>query len=148
MKILIASDHAGFELKEYLKQSFPQLEWIDEGPSSVNKVDYPDYAQIVAKKVSKNTVERGVLVCGSGVGMAIVANKFPQVRAVAAESEFSAKLSRSHNDTNILCLGARLLSPEYAKDIFKIWLETSFERGRHEKRIQKILEIEKNLTGV
>lgn len=142
MKVAIACDHAGFKLKEFLKANVTNIEWCDEGTTSDARVDYPDFAAKLAQKVSTGEYSRGVLICGSGIGMAIAANKFSSVRAAAVESKYSAKLSRAHNDSNILCLGARILAPEYAKDILETWLNTSFEGGRHTHRIEKIKQIE------
>lgn len=138
----IASDHAGFALKEFLKQSLTEVDWIDEGPASAERTDYPDYAEKVGRAIHTGKYKSAVLVCGSGIGMCIAANKIDGVRAAVVESENSARLSRMHNDANILCLGARLLAPEYAKDILKVWLNTSFEGGRHSERIQKITKLE------
>lgn len=139
----IASDHAGYDLKEYLKKNITDVNWIDEGPLSAERTDYPDYAEKVALKVSTQTAEQGVLVCGSGIGMCIVANKFPGIRAAVVESVQTAQLAREHNNANVLCLGSRILEPEYAKTIVNKWLTTSFEGGRHTGRVQKITELEK-----
>lgn len=147
IRLAIGSDHAGFELKELLRRELPQIDWIDEGTDSTERTDYPDFARKVAEKVGGGEVERGVLVCGSGIGMCIAANKVPGVRAVAPESETAARLSRAHNDANVLCLGARLLKPEYAKQILEAWLETPFEGGRHLERVRKIAELEKRRHG-
>lgn len=146
-KVLIACDHAGFELKELLKQTVTGVEWIDEGPHSGDRTDYPDYAEKVAAKISAGAIKFGVLVCGSGIGMCIAANKFSGVRAAVVESEQTARLSRQHNDANVLCLGARILTPEYAKSIVQTWLQTEFEGGRHSDRIRKISDLEKKNNG-
>ncbi|RLE72284.1 MAG: ribose 5-phosphate isomerase B [Thermoprotei archaeon] len=147
MKIAIASDHAGYKLKEYLKKTLEKegYEVADLGTYSSESVDYPDYATKLAKLVSKNLVEKGILICGTGIGMSIAANKFPGVRAAVCWSEETAALSRRHNDANILCLGGRVLKPEKAAKILKIWLSTEFEGGRHFRRIQKIKKIEEEL---
>ena len=147
MKIAIASDHAGYKLKEYLRKILEKegYEVADLGTYSSESVDYPDYATKLAKLVSKNLVEKGILICGTGIGMSIAANKFPGVRAAVCWSEETAALSRRHNDANILCLGGRVLKPEKAAKILKIWLSTEFEGGRHFRRIQKIKKIEEEL---
>ena len=139
-KIFISSDHAGFKLKESIKMylSKKRLSFQDLGPSNDNKVDYPDYAHKVAKKVktSKNNV--GILVCGSGTGMNIAANKHKNIRAAQCFNLKSTKLSRLHNDANIITLGARVLSKNNALKFISVFLNTKFEGGRHSKRIRKI----------
>jgi ribose 5-phosphate isomerase B len=146
MKLAIGSDHAGLDLKNrvlaLLKQKGVQVE--DYGTNNEESVDYPDYGMQVAEAVSKRKVDRGVLLCGSGIGMSIVANKYPKVRAALCYDTETARLSRQHNDANILVMGGRLLKEAQAMEIVKIWLETEFEGGRHARRIQKIHEIEKN----
>ena len=147
-KLAIASDHAGVELKEEIKKLLPELGYPfdDFGVEGFESVDYPDYAKIVAEKVSSGEYERGILLCGSGVGMAIVANKFPHVRAVQANDIYTATMSRKHNDTNVLALASRVTGNELSKEIVKAWLEASFEGGRHEGRLKKIEEIEKGIN--
>ena len=144
-KIAVASDHAGFELKQgvvqFLKDNGLSVE--DLGPQGTESVDYPDYASLVASSVSKNKVDRGILICGTGVGMCITANKFSGVRAAAVSDLFTTEMTRKHNDTNVLCLGARVTKPDLARDIIKTFLNTDFEGQRHEKRVKKIREIEK-----
>ena len=142
MKIAIASDHAGFELKEFLRKNFTDVEWLDFGPSNADRTDYPDYAAKVAQHVAKQSGSLGVLVCGSGIGMCIAANKFAGIRAAVVESEQTAKLAKAHNNANILCLGARILDPNRAKEILKAWLETPFEGCRHQDRIAKIAKLD------
>ena len=142
-KLAIASDHAGFELKEFLKKNVSDVQWVDEGPATADRTDYPDYAEKVGHKVASHEVKRGVLVCGSGIGMCIAANKISGIRAAVVESEATALLARQHNDANILCLGSRILTPEYAKSILRAWLDAKFENGRHADRIQKITALEK-----
>jgi RpiB/LacA/LacB family sugar-phosphate isomerase len=146
--VVIASDHAAVELKNEIKKYLIELgyEVEDLGPKNNDSVDYPDFASAVAAKVSRGEYERGILMCGSGIGMAIVANKFPNVRAVNAADTHTAIISRSHNDTNILTLGSRTTPLESAKEIVKVWLATEFEGGRHEKRIEKIKKIEEKIT--
>jgi ribose 5-phosphate isomerase B len=148
-KLAIASDHAGVELKEEIKKFLPELGYPfdDFGVDGFESVDYPDYAKAVAEKVSNGEYEKGILLCGSGVGMAIVANKFPHVRAVQANDIYTAVMSRKHNDTNILALAGRVTGKELSKEIVKAWLETSFEGGRHERRLRKIKGIEKGISG-
>ncbi|MBI2606873.1 MAG: ribose 5-phosphate isomerase B [Deltaproteobacteria bacterium] len=140
--LAIASDHAGFPLKEYLKHALPDIDWKDLGPTGTDRVDYPDFAKKVAEAVAAGKAPAGVLVCGTGVGMSITANKIKGVRAAVVESECAARLSRRHNDANVLCLGARILAPEYAKEIVEAWLASEFEGGRHAERVQKIRELE------
>ena len=139
-KIFISSDHAGFNLKEeikiYLKRK--KLNFQDLGPKTANKVDYPDYAHKVARKVKLNKRNVGVLVCGSGTGMNIVANKHKNIRAAQCFNLKSTKLSRLHNDANIITLGSRLISKKNAIKYLNIFLKTKFEGGRHKKRIKKI----------
>ncbi|MBI3544477.1 MAG: ribose 5-phosphate isomerase B [Deltaproteobacteria bacterium] len=142
-RLAIASDHAGFALKEFLVKNTPEVDWVDLGPANADRTDYPDYAARVAQDIESGKIPRGVLVCGSGIGMCIAANKFNGVRAAVVESETSARLSRSHNDANVLCLGARLIAPDYAKDILQVWLGTPFEGGRHADRVKKISKLEK-----
>jgi ribose 5-phosphate isomerase B len=147
MIIGLAADHAGKELKEALLDLVKALghEVVDYGVAVSNEqsVDYPDYAALLAHDIETGKVEAGVAVCGSGIGMSIVANKFPGVRAALVWDEFSARMSRAHNDANMICLGARVLTVHRAADLLKIWLETGFEGGRHKMRRDKIREIEK-----
>ena len=144
MKVIIASDHRGFKVKERI---FLQLSELGDsvsnaGPFTENSVDYPDFAAIVANEISQGHADRGILVCGTGIGMAITANKFPSVRAASCMNTLSAKLSRQHNDLNVLCIGADLLSMTEIDNIIKIWMETEFDGGRHEGRIKKIQKYE------
>jgi ribose 5-phosphate isomerase B len=115
---------------------------IDDGPSNEASVDYPDFAALVAKKVSSGEVDRGILICGTGIGMAISANKFPGVRAAACIDEVTAELSRRHNDLNVLCLSGDLLSSRVTERVVEKWMETEFEGGRHARRIDKIGQLE------
>ena len=141
MKIVLASDHAGVDLKakiiEYLEQNF-DVEIDDIGPYNDDRVDYPDYAYNAAKKVSDNEADRGILVCGSGIGVSIVANKVKGARAALCTTVQLAKLSRQHNNANILCLGERILKPKNALMMVESFLNTEFEAGRHEMRVDKI----------
>lgn len=136
-KIFIASDHAGFELKKFITSNSPEVKWIDLGPISTVPVDFPDFADKVASEVNKGN-GFGVLICGSGQGMAMRANKYPQVRAALCWDIKSAELARRHNDANLLCLGEREIKPELGLEIFRKFLSTSFEGGRHILRVNKI----------
>ncbi len=139
MKIYVAADHAGVTLKAAIQKAFPQLEWVDLGPSNCDRVDYPDFAKILCEKMKGDPTARGILICGSGIGMSITANRFAWIRAALVENPVGAKLSREHNDSNVLCLGARFLAPEYAADIARAWLDTPFSQDpRHVQRIQKM----------
>jgi ribose 5-phosphate isomerase B len=145
MKVAIASDHRGFHLKEQLIALLKSRghEVLDEGPMSEGSVDYPDFAALVARKISAGEAERGILICGTGIGMAISANKFPGVRAAACADEVTAELSRRHNDLNVLCLSGDLLSSRVAERVVEKWLETEFEGGRHHRRVEKIRDLER-----
>jgi ribose 5-phosphate isomerase B len=138
--LLVASDHAGFALKEELKKALDErgVAYRDLGTTSTDSVDYPDYAHQLANAIEHGEAQRGLLVCGSGEGMAMAANRHPGVRAALAWSEDSARLSRQHNDANVLALGGRLTTPEDAKRILTVWLDTPFEGGRHQRRVAKI----------
>ncbi|MBD0373231.1 MAG: ribose 5-phosphate isomerase B [Pyrinomonadaceae bacterium] len=140
MKIALASDHAGYREKEKLKPLLRELglEVEDLGTVSEDSVDYPDYARRVAERVSRGEAEQGILVCGSGTGMAISANKIAGVRAAVAWSEEVARLARQHNDANVLALGARTTPPAEIPKIVRAWFETKFEAGRHTARVAKI----------
>lgn len=148
-KIIIGADHAGFALKEALQPCLARLGLAstDIGTDTANPVDYPDIGCRVAAGVSGGAFARGILICGSGVGMTIVANKYPRVRAALCLDEETAELSRRHNDTNILCLAGRKTDPEKAEKIIETWLKTAFEGGRHNRRIEKIRDIEKELCN-
>ena len=145
MQIGLACDHAGFELKEELKAFLKSLgvNAIDMGTFNEDSVDYPDFGVLVAEKVSRGELERGVLICGTGIGMAMVANKFPGIRAAVANDLYSSRCSREHNDANVLIIGGRIVGRDLAKEILKVWLETPFAGGRHKKRIEKIEALEK-----
>ena len=139
-KICISSDHAGFETKEFIKELLikSKISTIDLGPLSNRSVDYPDYAKKVSNRVSKKKSDIGILVCGSGTGMAISANKTKGIRAAVGYNIKSTQLSRQHNNANILCLGASLIKRKDIKKIVSIFLKTKFEGGRHKRRIKKI----------
>ena len=145
MKIAIAADHAGFEEKEKVKKTLDEIgvEYTDMGTNSTESVDYPDYARKVGEAVAAGEFDKGILVCGSGTGMAIAANKVPGVRAAVAWNEEIARLSRQHNNANVLSLAARYIPDEEQEKIVKAWLETDFEGGRHERRVEKIEQIER-----
>lgn len=145
MKIALASDHAGFAEKERLKPLLDNLDIDveDLGTVSEESVDYPDYARKVGEMVARGDAEQGLLVCGSGAGMAIAANKVPGVRAVVAWNEETARLAREHNDANVLSLAARMLPPDEIERIVRAWFEARFEGGRHAKRVEKIKQIER-----
>lgn len=145
MRIGVACDHGGFELKEELKAFLKStgVEPIDMGSFNEESVDYPDFGVLVAEKVSRGELERGILICGTGIGMSIVANKFPGVRAALANDLYSARCSREHNDANILVIGGRMIGREVAREIVKVWLSTPFAGGRHQRRIDKIKALEK-----
>lgn len=141
--LFIGSDHAGYELKQSLMHHLSKQYFIqDQGCFSKDSVDYPDYAHKVAELVAETPDAVGILICGSGIGMSIVANKVRGVRAACCESLKTAVLSRQHNNANIICLGERIISETLALEMVKAWLTTSFEGGRHEKRIKKIQELE------
>jgi ribose 5-phosphate isomerase B len=145
MQIGLACDHAGFELKEELKAFLKSLgvKAIDMGTFNEDSVDYPDFGVLVAEKVSRGELERGVLICGTGIGMSMVANKFPRIRAAVANDLYSSRCSREHNDANILIVGGRIVGKELAKEIVKVWLETPFAGGKHKRRIEKIEALER-----
>jgi RpiB/LacA/LacB family sugar-phosphate isomerase len=146
MKIALASDHAGYAEKERLKPLLREigLEVEDLGTASEDSVDYPDYARLVAERVARGEAEQGVLVCGSGTGMAIAANKVQGVRAAVAWSEETARLARRHNDANVLAIGARTTPEGDIPRIVRAWFETSFDGGRHLARVEKIKQLEES----
>jgi ribose 5-phosphate isomerase B len=148
MKIALGADHAGYELKDKIKQHLQQqgLQVQDEGTNSGESVDYPDYARMVGHDVNERRADFGILVCGSGIGMAIAANKVPGVRAANVSTEYEAQMSREHNNANVLALGARILKEDEAFKIVDKWLATQFAGGRHKRRVEKITGIEKEET--
>ena len=145
MQIALACDHGGFELKEELKTFLKSLgvELIDLGTFNEDSVDYPDFGTLVAEKVSRGELEKGILICGTGIGMSMVANKFPRIRAAVANDLYSSRCSREHNDANILIIGGRIVGKELAKEIVRVWLETPFVGGRHKRRLEKIEALER-----
>ncbi len=146
MKIAVASDHRGFVVKSKILNLLKELghEGIDYGPDGSESVDYPDYASKVAISVGSNEVDRGILICGTGIGMCIAANKFSGVRAAPCHDDITAEMSRLHNDANILCLSADLLGERLVNRMVEIWVTTEFEGGRHARRIDKIKDHEKH----
>jgi ribose 5-phosphate isomerase B len=144
MKIAVGADHAGFELKEKIKEWLQQnaIDIHDEGTNSPDSVDYPDFARKVADDVVAHRADLGILVCGTGIGMAMSANKVPGIRAANVSSEFEAQMAREHNDANILTLGARVLNEDEARKVIDRWLHTTFAGGRHQQRVDKIMAIE------
>ena len=139
-RIVVGSDHAGFELKQKITETLVRLglETVDLGTGSKEPCDYPDFARAVAEAVSSGEFTRGILCCGSGIGVSIVANKVRGVRAALCQDCESARLSRQHNDANVLCLGARAMDVQLAQEIVRVWLSTNFEGGRHQRRVSKI----------
>ncbi len=144
IKVVIASDHAGFQGKEAIKRMLSQwgVEHEDLGTHSEDSVDYPDYAELVAVAVARGEAERGILVCGSGIGMEIAANKVAGIRAALVWNEETAKLARQHNDANIVAVGTRTTDPQTIDQIIRAFLTTDFEGGRHTRRLEKIALLE------
>lgn len=150
MKLAIGCDHGGFELKEEVLKfirTVSNIQVSDLGPSGRESVDYPDFGAKVSDAVSTGAVDRGILICGTGIGMSIVANKYPNVRAALCHDHFTAQMSREHNDANLLVMGERVLGKGVALDIVKTWLDTPFAGGRHQNRLDKITNIEKALSS-
>ncbi|TDM10527.1 ribose 5-phosphate isomerase B [Macrococcus lamae] len=144
MKVAIASDHGGFEYKEAIKQLLDELNiaYEDFGTHSPDSVDYPDYARPVGEAVTSGKADRGILVCGTGIGMSIAANKVRGVRCALVHDVFTAKLTRQHNDSNVIALGQRVIGEGLALMIVETWLKESFEGGRHQKRLDKLSALE------
>lgn len=144
MKIAIGSDHGGYELKEVIKAllSDEGIKYMDLGPENEESVDYPVYGQKVAEAVAGGQAERGIAICGTGVGISIAVNKIPGIRGSLCTNEYMAEMTRRHNDSNVLVLGGRVLGTELAKAIVKKWLYTEFEGGRHQRRLDEITAIE------
>lgn len=144
MKVAIASDHRGVEVKQKVQALIEELghEPIDCGPNGDESVDYPDFAAKVSEAVSVGNVDRGILICGTGIGMCIAANKFPGVLAAPCHDELTAQMSRLHNNSNVLCISADLLGDKLINSMVEIWLTTEFEGGRHARRLEKIRELE------
>lgn len=144
MKIAISSDHGGNNLRKEIMALLDELQisYEDFGPKTNDSVDYPDYARPVAEKVATGEFDRGILICGTGIGISIAANKFKGIRCALVHDVFSAKATRCHNDSNVLAMGERVIGPGLAREIVMTWLNTDFEGGRHTARIQKITDIE------
>ena len=144
MKIAVGNDHRGFEAKQQIKSIVTQLghEVIDVGSNDSNPVDYPDPAYLAATAVSKKQADRAILVCGTGIGMCITANKVKGIRAALCHDELSARISRHHNDANVLCISGDLTGEVLLRKIVEVWLDTEFSGGRHQRRIEKIAAIE------
>lgn len=144
MKVAIASDHGGLNLRKEIKQLMEEMNiaYEDFGCECETSVDYPDYALPVAEKVASGDFDRGILICGTGIGMSIAANKVNGIRCALVHDTFSAKATREHNNSNMLAMGERVIGPGLAREIAKIWLTAEFEGGRHETRVNKISEIE------
>lgn len=148
MKIILGCDHGGVELKDIIAgvlKSLPEIEVVDAGTFGEESVDYPEFGAKVADAVSSGKVDRGIAVCGTGIGMSIVANKYHGVRAALCHDCFTARMSRKHNDANVLVLGGRVTGREVAVDMLKEWLATPFEGGRHQRRIDEIAALEKRV---
>ena len=145
--ILLGSDHGGLELKNEIKSLLTEkgIPCEDLGTSNGDSVDYPDFGERVARRVSNGSAEKGILVCGTGIGMSIVANKFPGVRAALATDVFMATMAKEHNNANILVLGGRVLETATAREMVSAWLETEFAGGRHQGRLDKISALEREL---
>lgn len=146
MKVGLASDHRGVHIKARLCQCLTNegFDVVDEGTDSTNPCDYPDYAERVAQAITAGRLDRGILICGTGIGMAIVANKFPGVRAAPCYDEVMVEMSRRHNDVNVLCLPGDLIGERSIDELVLMWLRTEFESGRHAQRIDKITMVEQN----
>ena len=148
-KIAVASDHGGFDLKESIIAHLLNTGWkVDDlGPYSEDSVDYPDFGIKIAEEVSGKKVERGIVICGTGIGMSIVVNRFPGIRGTLCSDLFTAKLCREHNDSNILVMGGRVIGKGLAAEIVNTWLNTPFEGGRHQRRLDKINQIDASLKS-
>jgi ribose 5-phosphate isomerase B len=150
MKLAIGCDHGGFELKEeivkFIKPS-KNIDLTDYGTTGKDSVDYPDFAKKVSEAVSSGAADRGILICGTGIGMSIAANRYPKVRAALCHDHFTAQMSRLHNDANILVMGERVIGKGVALEIVKTWLDTEFEGGRHQNRLDKIRVIAQSIKG-
>jgi ribose 5-phosphate isomerase B len=150
MKLAIGCDHGGFELKEeilrFLK-TIANIQVTDLGPANKDSVDYPDFGAKVSEVVAGGAVDRGILICGTGIGMSIVANRYPNVRAALCHDHFTAQMSREHNDANILVMGERVIGKGVALEIVKTWLDTPFAGGRHQKRLDKIKTLEASINA-
>lgn len=151
MKIGLGSDHAGFELKQdvkaYLQEAFPQHDVVDFGTHDLTSVSYAEYGAKVGKAVAAGDVDRGIVICGSGLGISMTAGKVRGVRAALCHDEYTARMSRLHNDANVLALGGRVLGKGVAREMVKVWLETEFEGGRHQARVDQIESLSEDEGG-
>jgi ribose 5-phosphate isomerase B len=149
MKVALGCDHAGYALKEIVFSCLERAghEVLDQGTDSDDSCDYPDFAEQVALRVASGEADRGIVVCATGIGVAMTANKIAGIRAAVCNDLYTARFSRLHNDANVLTLGARVVGPGLAEEIVRVWLETSFEGGRHSRRLQKIRDIEGRYEG-
>lgn len=150
MRIAVGSDHRGHAIRSKVVELLQRLghEVQDLGPTTSDPVDYPDFAALVAQRVSTGEVERGILICGTGLGMCIAANKFPGVRAAPCHDDLTAEMSRRHNDLNVLCLSADMLGERLIDRMIEIWLTTPFEGGRHARRVEKICALERQASQI
>lgn len=146
---IIASDHGGLDLKESIKAYLQNrgIEVRDLGTDNGDSVDYPDFGERVGKAISTGEADKGILICGTGIGMSIVANKFPGVRAALIWDDFTARMSKEHNNANIIVMGGRMLTAENANEMVGVWLDAHFEGGRHQKRLDKIAQIEDDIRA-
>lgn len=149
MKVALGCDHAGFALKETVAACLEREghEVLDQGTFSTESCDWPDYARSVAEAVMAGEAERGIAICGTGVGMCMAANRFPGVRAALCNDTYTARYSRMHNDANVLTMGARVIGPGVAEEIVRVWMGTPFEGGRHSRRLEKLAEMERRHGG-
>ncbi|AVC42524.1 ribose 5-phosphate isomerase B [Achromobacter ruhlandii] len=138
MKIAIASDHAGFDLKKKLKEAFGEVDWLDLGTNDDASVDYADFGYAVGEAITNQRADKGIVICGSGIGISIAANRFPMVRAALCANDTMARLSRQHNDANVLALGSRIVGFQVALDCVRVFLNTAFEGGRHQRRVDSL----------
>jgi ribose 5-phosphate isomerase B len=149
-KLVVASDHTGVALRTRLAQACGALghQVTDLGPDSTDRVDYVDYAQLVCERIQSGTAELGLLVCGSGIGMQIAANRYPEVRAAVIHEHYSAEFARAHNDANVACFGARVVAPDFAVSVLERFLSTPFEGGRHQRRVDRLAHLGRAPVGV
>ncbi|MGB9866297.1 MAG: ribose 5-phosphate isomerase B [Bacillota bacterium] len=149
MRVAVGADHGGYLLKQEVMALLGELgiEAVDFGTYSPDPVDYPDIARAVAEAVARGEFQRGILLCGTGIGMCIAANKVPGIRAALCHDVFSAKATRNHNDSNVLCMGGRVVGPGLAREIVKAWLSEGFDGGRHQRRLDKIARMERDLLA-
>lgn len=144
MKVALGSDHGGFALKEAIKKHLNRkgIEFVDYGTFNNESVDYPDYGRITAEAVMRGECDRGIAICGTGIGISLAANKVKGIRCALVSEEYSARMAKAHNNANMIAMGGRVVGEGIATGIVDVWLETEFEGGRHERRVEKIMEIE------